>query len=161
MKKVTTITILILSILLVSLFVVRTTYSLIINVIEKDGRHEIINRITLRDLVTSDDGMYTSEYYDALRELDINNDQASVLLDSTELNKILNVLLNSVVDYRLNNKNKLTNNEIENLIIDAVNNDNSINNELKNKVIIKTREFIQDISDYLYDIKTSKEVNTV
>ena len=160
-KKITTITVLVLSILLISLLVIRTTYSLIINVIEKDGKNEIVNQITIRDLVTDDNGIYTTVYYDVLKELDITSDEANILIDSDELNRVLNILLNSVVDYRLNNKNKLSNDEIIDLITSSVNSDNTINNELKAKVIYKTNQFITDISDYLYDLKTSKDVNKV
>lgn len=159
MKKIVTIIGLLLSIMLIILLVIRTTYSLIINVIDREGNSEIIDVITIRDLITDDNGGYINEYYDTIRELNIDNQEANSLIDSVELNKVLNTLLKSVVDYRLNNKNKMSNNEIYNLIVEAVNNDNTINNELKNKVINKSREYIGDIADYLYDIKTSKEVN--
>ncbi len=159
MKKMITIIGLIFSILLILLLVIRTTYSLIINVIDKDGKSEIIDMITIRELITDNNGMYINEYYDVIRELDITDSEANVLIDSGELNNALNVLLKSVVDFRLNNKNKMTNNEIYDLIVEAINRDDAIDSELKNRVINKSWEYIQDIVDYLYDIKTSKEVN--
>ena len=160
MKKVATIVSLIFSMLLILLLVIRTTYSLIINVIDRDGNSEIIDEITIRDLITDDRGEYISEYYDVIGELDINDEQANILIESVSLNNVLNILLKSVVDYRLNGRNKMTNSEIYNLIVEAVDNDSTIDNELKNKVIDKTEIYIQDVTNYLYDIKTSKEINT-
>ena len=159
MKKTATIAGLVFSMLLILLLVIRTTYSLIINVIDRDGNSEMIDEITIRDLITDDNGMYISEYYDAIRELGINDDEANVLIESIPLNSALNILLKSVVDYRLNGRNKMTGSEIYNLIVEAVNNDQTIDNELRNKVIDKTRKYIQDVADYLYDIKTSKDIN--
>ena len=45
MKKTTTIIVLAISILLVGLYTVTSTYSVIIEVIEKDGITEIVNKI--------------------------------------------------------------------------------------------------------------------
>ena len=155
-KKITTIIVLVISILLVSLYVISSTYSVIIDVIEKDGKSEIINNITIRDLVTDDNGMYNSTYYDAINELDITEDDANVLMDSVPLNRVLDVILNSIVEYNLHNKNKISNDELYNLITEAINEDNTINETLKNKAINKTRIYINDISDYMYDIKMTK-----
>ena len=153
-KKVTTITLLILSIILISLFVVSTTYSVIIDVIDKDGESEIINDITIRDLVTNEDGTYNNLYYDSLNELNITKEDANIIMESISLNEALDVLLNSVVDYSIHNKNKLTNDEIYNIISNAIYDDNNIYESLKNKLINKTKEYINDISKYLYDIQT-------
>lgn len=155
-KKITTITILILSITFVSLYVISTTYSLIINVIEKDGVDEIINDITIRDLVTNDDGTFNNTYYDVIRELDINDEEAELIMDSIPLNEVLDIFIKSIVDYSIHNKQKLTNDEIYDLIIDGIYSDNNINPELQNKLINKTKKYINDISKYLYDIKTIK-----
>ena len=153
-RKNSTIIILVIGIILVSLYVVSSTYSVIIDVIEKDGESEIMNTINIRDLVTDDNGTYNSTYYDALRELDITEEEADILMDSIPLNRALDVVLNSIVEYNLHNKNRLSNDELSNLIIDATNEDNNINNELKNKVIAKTRLYITDISKFMYDIQT-------
>ena len=155
-KKITTITILILSITFVSLYVISTTYSLIINVIEKDGVDEIINDITIRDLVTNDDGTFNDTYYDVIRELDINDEEAELIMDSISLNEVLDIFIKSIVDYSIHNKRKLTNDEIYDLIIDGIYSDSNINPELQNKLINKTKKYINDISKYLYDIKTIK-----
>ena len=155
-KKITTITILILSITFVSLYVISTTYSLIINVIEKDGVDEIINDITIRDLVTNDDGTFNNTYYDVIRELDINDEEAELIMDSISLNEVLDIFIKSIVDYSIHNKRKLTNDEIYDLIIDGIYSDSNINPELQNKLINKTKKYINDISKYLYDIKTIK-----
>ena len=45
MKRITSIIIIVISILLVGLYTVTSTYSVIINVIEKDGVNEIVNQI--------------------------------------------------------------------------------------------------------------------
>ena len=156
-KKVSVITILILSIILILFLIVRTTYSLIIEVMDNDGKTEIINNIDIKDLVTDDDGIYNSNYYDALNELNINNEEANIIMESDELNKVLDNLISSVVEYRLHGKNRLTDNQIYSLISTAVNNDNNINNELKDKILITTRKYISDITNYIYDIKTSFE----
>ena len=155
-KKITTITILILSITFVSLYIISTTYSLIINVIEKDGVDEIINDITIRDLATNDDGTFNNTYYDVIRELDINDEEAELIMDSIPLNKVLNIFIESIVDYSIHNKRKLTNDEIYDLIIDGIYSDSNINPGLQNKLINKTKKYINDISKYLYDIKTIK-----
>ena len=39
-----------------------------------------------------------------------------------------------------------------NMIVNDVNNDDSINNILKNKVIDKSNVYRSDISDYIYDL---------
>lgn len=155
-KKIITITGLVLSIILISLLVVRTTYSLIVDVTSKNGKVEANDRITIRDIVTNDLGEYNNYYYDCISELNITDEEANILIESDELNDVANELLNNVIEYRYNDKLRLTNNEIIDLIITAVNSDSSINNDLKDKVINKTREYINDISNYLYnDIETN------
>ncbi len=153
-KKITTITLLILSIVLMSIYVISTTYSVIIDVITNDGQSEIINKITIRDLVTNDDGTFNNTYYDVVSELNITNEEANIIMDSVPLNEVLDVLLNSVVDYSLHNKNKLSNDEIYNLITEGIYEDTNIDNSLRDKLITKTDKYIQDISKYLYDIET-------
>lgn len=151
-KKTTTIIILVIGVILLSLYVISSTYSVIIEVLDKDGESEIVNSITIRDLVTNDNGTYNSTYYDALNELDITTAEANTLMDSVPLNRALDVVLENIVDYKLHDKNKLTNNELYNLIVSAINEDNTINLQLKNKAINKSREYINDISGFMYDI---------
>ena len=69
----------------------------------------------------------------------------------------LQIVLNSVVDYKLNNNisAKLSNDYIYNLILDGVNNTNTLSEELKMKVINKAYEYKQDISNYVYDIEVN------
>ena len=86
MKKITSITIIIISILLVGLYTVASTYSVIINVVEKDGIAEIVNEITIRDLLINDDGTYNKTYYDVKNELDLTEEEANVLIESPALN---------------------------------------------------------------------------
>ena len=151
-KKTTTIIILVIGVVLLSLYVISSTYSVIIEVLDKDGKSEIVNEITIRDLVINDNGTYNSTYYDALNELDITTSEADTLMDSVPLNRALDVVLKSIVDYKLHGKNKLTDKEIYDLIVSSVNDDNTISIELKNKVINKAREYISDISEFMYDI---------
>ena len=80
----------------------------------------------------------------------------NILMSSKELNNNLQIVLNSVVNYKLNNKPKLSNDEIYNLIVMSINEDNNINNTLKNKVINKSNYYKQDISNFIYDLEVSK-----
>jgi len=160
-KKVATITILVLSILLVSLYTITSTYSVIINVIEKDGKNEIINNITIKDILTDDYGNYNDAYYRVKNELDITPEEADILMESIPLNDSLQIVLNNIVDYKLNNKDRLTDNEIYSLIELAVNEDNNINKELGNKIITKSKTYIKDITDYIYDIDIKKIEETL
>ena len=102
-KKVVTIIVLVLSILLVTLYTVTSTYSVIINVIEKDGKNEIINNITIRDILTDDNGNYNNAYYQVKNELDITTEEGDMLMESIPLNDSLQIILNNIVDYKLNN----------------------------------------------------------
>ncbi len=154
-KRVTTISILVLSIILIILYVVSSTYAVIINVFDKDGKSEIVNSITIRDFVINDDGTYNQIYYDTVRELEITNEEAQILMDSVFLNEALDVVLNNIVAYKLHNESKLSNLEIYELIINALNQDDTINEMLKEKVALKAKEYIKDISDYLYDTEVS------
>ena len=155
-KKITTITILTLSIILVSLYVVTSTYSLIIEVIDKDGNSEIINDITIRDLLTNDDGTYNETYYDVFNELAITPNEADILMDSIPLNEALNTIVNNLIDYKFNGKERFSNNELYNLIVLSTMSDDTIDTNLKDIVISKTNTYIDDIADYLYGLKTVK-----
>lgn len=143
--------------ILAVVYTLASTYAVIIEVKDEEGRQEIINNITLRDLVTDESGQYNSYYYDIKRELDITDTEAILLMNSARLNENLQIVLDSIVDYKLNNNYnaKLSNDEIFNLIVDGVNNTGSLTNDLRNKVINKSNFYRQDISNYLYDIDVS------
>lgn len=153
-KKITTIIIVVLAITLTLAYTIASTYSVIINVREEDGATEIVNEITIRDLATNDDGSYNNTYYTVKNELNITESEANLIMESTKLNENLQIVLNSIVSYKLKNdlEAKLNNDEIYNLILDGVNNTQTINEELKNKIIDKSYVYKQDISDFLYDI---------
>ena len=156
-KKKTTMLVIFLVAILAVIYTIASTYAVIIEVSEEEGRQEIINKITLRDLVTDENGQYNSYYYDIKKELDITDTEATLLMSSTKLNENLQIVLDSIVDYKLNNNTsaKLSNNEIYNLIVEGVNNTGSLSTELRNKVITKSNIYKQDISNFLYDIEVS------
>lgn len=157
MKKVTTFTITIISILLVGLYTVASTYSVIINVIEKDGLTEIVNEITIRDLLINDNGTYNDTYYNVKNELEVTEEEANLLMESIPLNNSLQTVLNSIVEYKVHNNldAKLSSDEIYNLITEAILNTNNIDDELKSRVINKSSIYRNDISNYMYDIEVS------
>ena len=157
MKKTTTIVVIILSVLLVGLYTVTSTYSVIINVIEKDGATEIINEINIRDLLINDDGTYNDTYYIVKDELEVTDEEANVLMNSAPLDKALKIVLESIVEYKLhdNIEAKLTDDEIYDLITDAILDTDNISDDLKSRVINKSSVYREDISDYIYDIEVS------
>ena len=156
MKKWTILLISILSILLAIICTIAGTYAVVINVVSEEGIDKIVNEINIKDLLTNDDGTYNSTYYTVKNELNVNEDDMNILMSSKELNNNLQIVLNSVVNYKLNNKPKLSNDEIYNLIVMSINEDNNINNTLKNKVINKSNFYKQDISNFIYDLEVSK-----
>ena len=153
-KKKTSLILIAVSIFLIFVYTLASTYAVIINVTEEEGRQEIINEITIRDLVTNDNGSYNTYYYDVKKELDISDVEATLLIESRALNANLKIVLDSIVDYNLNNNQsaRLSNKEIYNLIVEGLNNTGNLSNELRNKVINKSNVYINDISKYLYDI---------
>ena len=157
MKKITTITIIFISILLVGLCTIAGTYSVIINVIEKDGLTEIINEITIRDLLINDDSTYNDTYYKVKDELEVTEEEANILMGSGPLNDSLQTVLNSIVEYKVHDNldAKLSSDEIYNLITEAILNTNNIDDELKSRVINKSSIYRNDISNYMYDIEVS------
>jgi len=155
-KKITIISVLIISTLLVSLYVISSTYSVIINVIGRDDGSEVIEKITIRDIIMDDNGDYNDLYYDVKRELDISYEEGEVLINSVLLNNVLETILNDVVGYKLHHKTRLTNSEIYDLIVSNVRNDNTINDSVKDKVINKTGVYLDDIVDYIYDFDIVK-----
>ena len=156
MKKWTILLISILSILLAIICTIAGTYAVVINVVSEEGIDKIVNEINIKDLLTNDDGTYNSTYYTVKNELNVNEDDMNILMSSKELNNNLQIVLNSVVNYKLNNKPKLSNDEIYNLIVMSINEDNNINNTLKNKLINKSNYYKQDISNFIYDLEVSK-----
>ena len=155
MKRATTITIIVLSILLVGLYTVASTYSVIINVVETDGITEIVNEITIRDLLINDDGTYNDTYYTVKNEL--TEEEANILMESTSLNEALQIVLESIVEYKVHDNldAKLSNDALYDLIADAVLNTPNISDDLKSRIINKTKTYKQDISDFVYDIEVS------
>lgn len=145
-KKLLTISMLIGSIILMSFLVVKTTYSLITNVSDDA---EVTKIITIRELFTDSNGIYNAEYYKVMEELNVSNSDMGLLIDSVELNKALMNVVNS---------EKYSNSEIYEQINKAISDDRKISNELKEKVIVKVRKYIQDIADYIYNKNISKEV---
>ena len=157
MKKTPAIVVIILSILVVGLYTVTSTYAVIINVIENDGITEIVNKITIRDLLINDDGTYNNTYYDVKGELELTEEEANILMNSVPLNESLQIVLESIVEYKLHSNidAKLTNDQIYNLITDSILNTNNISDEVKSRIINKSSIYRQDISDYVYDIEVS------
>lgn len=157
MKRITSITIIIISILLVGLYTVASTYSVIINVVEKDGITEIVNKVTIKDLLTNDNGTYNNTYYTVKNEIGVTESQADILMNSDPLNDVLQIVLESIVEYKVHNNldAKLSNDALYKLISDGVVNTKDINDELKSKIINKASIYKNDISDYIYDIEVS------
>lgn len=149
--------VLILLILLVGLYTVASTYSIIIEVTDTNGENEIVNTIRARDIFTDTNGNYNSLYYDVIRQLNITDDEANILMDSDYVNDKLQIVLQSIVDYKVdNNKDaKLSNTEIYNMISDAVTNTEGLTDDTKTRIINKSYTYINDVSDYVYDFDIS------
>lgn len=144
-----------LSVLLVVIYMVAGTYSVIIDVVQNDGINEIVNEITIRDLVTDDNGNYNEYYYDVKRELAITDEEAKLLINSSAFNERLQDVLNNIVDVKVNGAGRYTNDQIYNIIVDATNRTTGITEELKNKVISKSNQYKSDIAKYMYDIEVN------
>ena len=157
MKRASTIVVIIISILLVGLYTVTSTYSVIINVIEKDGITEIVNEINIRDLLINDDGTYNDTYYTVKNELEVTDEEANILMNSVPLNEALQIVLESIVEYKVheNVDARLSNDQIYNLISEAILNTDNISDDLKSRVINKSSIYREDITDYIYDIEVS------
>lgn len=157
MNKTKSIIVVTLSILLVSLLTVAATYSVIVEVVENNGVTEIVNEITVKDLVTNDDGSYNETYYDIKNELNLTDEEAKILTASVPINEALRVVLKSIVDYKVNNNKdaKLSDDELYNMISDAVIDTDDITDELKSRIINKASIYRDDISKYIYDIEVS------
>lgn len=142
----------ILIVLLIGISTIMGTYAVIINVVSEEGVDKIVNTIYIKDLLSDDSGNYNSTYYDVKRELDVNDDDMTILMNSSYLNESLRIVLENVVNYKLRGGSKLSNDKIYDMIVEDVNYDNTINYELKNKVINNGSKYKDDISDYIYDL---------
>lgn len=149
MKK---IVISVLLVLLVGISTIMGTYAVIINVVSDNGVDKIVNVINIKDLLSDDNGNYNSTYYDVRNELNISDSDMDVLMNSNYLNDSLKIVLDNVVSYKLRGGTKFSNDDIYNMIVNDINNDDSINTMLKNKVIDKSNVYRNDISDYVYDL---------
>ena len=103
MKNKKIILVVLIVILLILTCTIASTYAVIINVTNKNGILEIVNKITIKDLLINDDGTYNSTYYNVINTLDINDNEASTLMESESLNEKLQIVLNTVIDYKINN----------------------------------------------------------
>ena len=148
----------ILVVLLTITYTLIGTYAVIINVKNKDGINEIVGKIEIKDLLTNDDGNFNNTYYTVKNTLNVDEEEMNTLMTYSILNEKLQVVLNSIVEYKINNNQDaiLSNSEIYNLIVTGVEEDTSINTTLKDKVIKNSNNYIQDISTFLYDIEVSK-----
>ena len=140
-KKITTISILILSIVLVSLYLVKSTYSIIDNIFN----NQAFSEMTITDLLKDKNGEYSDLYYEIKRELDITNEEYNILLTSVSLNKALEIIITD--------NNELNENDVYNLIIDSIMEDRNIDNYTKDKVIKRVGIYINDIIDYINEKK--------
>lgn len=147
----------ILSVILVVICTLFGTYAVIINVVSEDGVDKIVNEIDIRSLVTNSDGSFNGTYYDVRNELGITDEEALLLIESIPLNSVLDDILESIVLYKLHNdiSSKYSNDELYDMIVTGINNTDTIDLELKTKVINKALYYKSDISDYVYNIDVS------
>ena len=155
MKK--KVVILIILILLVGLYTVASTYSVIIEVTNNNGENNIVNEISVRDIFIDTDRNYNNLYYDVKNELSLTEEEANILMDSSYVNNALQMVLQSIVDYKVDNNidAKLSNDEIYNMIKDAVNRTEGLSDDAKNRIINKSSIYKNDISNYVYDFDIS------
>lgn len=157
MRKTTVFIVVVLSIFLCGLYMVASTYSVIVEVIDKDGVKEIVNEMYIKDFLIDEKGDYNDLYYDLKSEILATDEEINLLMNSDSLNELLRSVLKSVVDYRLNDDSdaKYSTDELYNLISDAVIKDNNFSDDLKSRVINKVSKYRNDIIDYVYDIDIS------
>ena len=107
--------------------------------------------------VENEDGSYNDTYYMIKNELNVNDEESSILMNSTPLNESFQTVLNSIVEYKLHNniEAKLSDDEIYNLITTSILKTENISDETKSKIINKSSIYREDISDYIYDIEVS------
>lgn len=145
----------IISIVLLIILVSASTYAVVVNVKENNEVLEIVNEVNIFDLVTDNDGVYNNTYYNVRNELDITDSEASIIIQSDSLNEALHLVLQSLVDYKINNSARLSNQELYNLILEYTNKDEAMPSYLKDKIIDKSNIYITDVNDFLYDIEVS------
>lgn len=157
MKKNNILLISIIVIILISLCTIAGTYAVVINVTSDNGVDKIINTIEIKDLLSNDNGTYNTTYYQVKKELNVTEEEMNILMNSEKLNNKLKIVLDTIVKYKLRNDTtaRKSDEEIYNMIIEGINNSSNISNELKNKVIITSGRYKQDISNFLYDIDVS------
>lgn len=157
MKKNNILLISIIVIILISLITIAGTYAVVINVVSDNGVDKIVNTIEIKDLLSNDNGTYNTTYYQVKNELNVTDEEMNILINSKELNSKLKLVLDSIVKYKLrkDTTSRYSDDEIYNMIIDSMNNSLDIDNELKNKVIITSGRYKEDISNFLYDIDVS------
>ena len=135
-------------VLLILISTIMGTYAVIINVTSENG----VNTITIKDLLSDDNGNFNSTYYDVKNELNVTDNDMNILMNSSYLNDSLKIVLNNVVSYKLRGGTKLSNEKIYDMIVNDVTNDGNIDVVLKNKIIDKSNKYKNDISDYIYDL---------
>ena len=139
-KKITTISILILSIILVSTYVVKSTYSIFDNLLESENE-----TITLVDIFKEENGEYNEIYYVIKRELNLTYEEFNTLITSISLNNALEIILKD--------NNKLNKNDFYNLIVDSLMEDTNISISVKEKIINRLGIYLNDIIYYLDNYK--------
>lgn len=144
-------------VILITLCTIAGTYAVIINVTNENGTDKIINNIDIKDLLTNDNGTYNNTYYQVKNELNVNEKEMNILINSEPLNNKLKLVLETIVKYRLrkDKEARYSNDKIYSMIIEGINATPNISEELKNKVIISSDRHKKDISDFLYDIEVS------
>lgn len=149
--------VIILLIFLIGLYTIASTYSIIIEVTENKGENNIVSKITPRDIFIDSDGNYNTLYYDVRNELQITEEEANILMDSSYINDKLQIVLQSIVDYKVDNdiEAKLSNDEVYNMIEEAIERTEGLTEETKTKIINKSNIYKNDISNYLYDFDVS------
>ena len=136
-KRYVTIFGLVISILLISALIVKSTYSLVDGINNSRVSNELN---TIKDLLTDDNGFYNSEYYAIANRMHITTVDFDILINSDNLNNLLNDIWQD---------DNYTDTEIIDAVITAVNGDRNIQNELKLKVINSVKEYIEEINNYL------------
>ena len=103
MKKNNIMLISLIIVILTTLCTIAGTYAVIINVTNENGTDKIINNIDIKDLLTNDNGIYNNTYYQVKNELNVNEEEMNILMNSEPLNNKLKLVLDSIVKYSLSN----------------------------------------------------------
>ena len=89
-KNNSTILVILIVISLIIIYTLTSTYAIIINVKEENGIQEIVNIITLRDLLTNENGTYNNTY--VIKEVPLTKEEANLIMDSNKLNENLQIV---------------------------------------------------------------------